>query len=131
MCEKYNGFTNRETWLVGVHGFFNEMDIEDVLRDAILDNSYGYGAIANNPELGGVPRALELWLADWMKQQMDDYLDERWSDIEDRLRWDFSQGMFLKDLLSDHKINWLEIAEHYQEQIDNALTCPVAYGKPF
>jgi len=112
MCEKYNGWTNRETWLVGVHGFFDDEWIQEALRDAISNNSlcqgYGYDAITRRQELGGVPRAWELWLADWMEQQMDDYLSD--SD-------EIVLSPIVKDLMGDHKINWLEIAEHYREQI--------------
>lgn len=119
MCEQYNGWSNRETWLVGVWGFFDDDRIEEVLRDTISDKRYGYEAIVNNPKLGGVSRALTLYLADWMEQEFDDYLDEIWSV---GLRWDFSSGGFVKDLMGDHKINWLEIAEHYSEQIADALS---------
>ena len=116
MCEKYNGFTNRETWLVGVHGFFDDDRVEEALRDAMgrwedIDRNWTT-VIANDPELGGVPRAITLWLAGWMEIQMDDYLHECLGD---------NLPSIVTDLMGDHRINWLEIAEHYSEHIGDVL----------
>ena len=123
MGEEYNGWTNRETWLVGVWDFFHSDQIREVLKDAVMESGdefmgrksladgIRYDVIANDEALGGMERALTLYLADWMKDYHADYIDEGTRDIE----------AYIKDFIADHKINWLEIAGHYDEEIKEAL----------
>lgn len=123
MGERYNGWTNRETWLVIVWDFFNYDQIREVLKDAVMESGdefmgrksladgIRYDVIANDEALGGMERALTLYLADWMK----DYHDQ---DIEEATE---NLNPYIKEFIADHKINWIEIAEHYGEQIKEAL----------
>ena len=112
MGEEYNGWTNRETWLVGVHDFFDSDTIEETLQNTTENpERIGYEVIANDEALGGMERALTLYLADWMK----DYHDQ---DIEEATE---NLNPYIKEFIADHKINWIEIAEHYGEQIKEAL----------
>ena len=115
----YNGWTNRETWLVGVWDFFDYDEIKEVLRDTIADNRIGFDVIASNPELGGIERALTLYLADWLKQSHEDTLYERLNQIS----VDTVVDLYLMDHLngSIERINWLEIAGHYDEEIKEVL----------
>ena len=126
--EKYNGWTNRETWLVGVWDFFDYDEIREVLKDAMAESGDGfmgrtslsdgrpYDVIANNQALGGMERALTLYLADWMQDYHDDYIYEATRDIE----------AYITDFIAIHKINWLEIAGHYDAEIKEALGVKVS-----
>ena len=120
----YNGWTNRETWLVGVHDFFDYDEIKEVLKDTIDDKRYGYEVIANNPELGGLERALTLYLADWLEQSHEDTLyAEGYQDDPYKTFNVQSLNPYLMDHLngSIERINWLEIAGHYDEEIKEVL----------
>ena len=124
MAEEYNGWTNRETWLVGVHYFFDYDQIREVLKDAVVESGdefmgrksladgIRYDVIANDEALGGIERALTLYLADWMKDYHDDFIEEATATL----------NPYIKDLIADHKINWIEIAGHYDEEIKEALS---------
>ena len=111
----YNGWTNRETWLVGVWDFFDYDEIKEVLRDTIADNRIGFDVIASNPELGGIERALTLYHADWLEHEHSNVL-------YDLFGLDAMNGYLLDHLLgSIEMINWLEIAEHYSDEIKEVL----------
>jgi len=113
--DTYNGWTNRETWLVGVWDFFDIEGIEEMLKDTVEDKRIGYEVIADNPELGGLERALTLYLADWLEREHEIILE------------DVLGSGHISPYLRDHlngsvdRINWLEIAEHYEEEIKVAL----------
>ena len=123
MGERYNGWTNRETWLVEVWDFFDYYQIREVLKDAVMESGYEfmgrkslaydirYDVIANDEALGGMERALTLYLADWMKDYHDHCIEEATENL----------NPYIKDFIADHKINWVEIAEHYDEEIKEAL----------
>lgn len=98
MSEKYNGWTNRETWLVNL--YYGE-NLQDYVNDLFKqDDSYESYEIAE---------CLEVWL--------DEVIGE---DLE-------NLPMFLKDFIVLSRINWKELAELYlsdlkSESIDiNAL----------
>ena len=120
----YNGWTNREAWLVGVWDFFDYDEIKEVLRDTVADNrilssslwiALGFDVIASNPELGGIERALTLYLADWLEHEHSNVL-------YDLFGLDAMNGYLLDHLLgSIEMINWLEIAEHYSDEIKEVL----------
>ena len=124
MGERYNGWTNRETWLVGVWDFFDYDQIREVLKDAVVESGdefmgrksladgIRYDVIANDEALGGMERALTLYLADWMKDYHDDFIEDATATL----------NPYIKDFIADHKINWLEIAGHYDEEIKEALS---------
>ena len=110
MCEQYNGWTNRETWLVGVHDFFDYEMIQEVITDMVTKPST-IDVIAENESLGGPVRAYMLQLADWMKDYHDHCIEEATENI----------NPYIKDFIADHKINWIEIAKHYDNEIKDAL----------
>ena len=107
MCEQYNGWTNRETWLVGVHDFFDYEMIQEVITDMVTKPPQGYG----QSSLGGPVRAYMLQLADWMCDYHFDYIEEA--------TWNLNP--YVRDFIAYQKINWLEIAEHYDNEIKDAL----------
>ena len=124
----YNGWTNRETWLIGVHDFFDHDQLREMIKTQAYELNFwlpknkdavSYSVIALNDSLGGKPRALELWLADWMAAEHDEFLDRtilKGSDGE-------IDDWYLHDLVytAAKDINWLEIAEHYRDEILTAL----------
>ena len=55
---------------------------------------------------------MTLHLADWMKDYHEDYIYEGTRDLD----------AYIRDLIADHKINWIEIAGHYDEEIKEALS---------
>lgn len=145
MGERYNGWTNRETWLVGVHSFFDDDQIWEVIQDRVdaleCAGNVGrlppeskrlpwqkdlpfvrrlgyrkedkvYAVFALDDKLGGEARAMEFWLADWMRDYHEDFIDTA--------TWNLDT--YVTDFIADNEINWLEIAEHYDEQIAEALS---------
>ena len=113
MGEEYNGWTNRETWLVGVWDFFDADTIKEALQNTTENpERIGYEVIANDEALGGMERALTLYLADWMEQEHDEFIEEATATLDP----------YIKDFIADQKINWLEIAGHYDEEIKEALS---------
>ena len=131
----YNGWTNRETWLIGVHNFFDHDQLREMIKIQAYELNFwlpenkdavSYSVIALNDSLGGKPRALELWLADWMAAEHDEFLDRtilKGSDGE-------IDDWYLHDLVytAAKAINWLEIAEHYRDEILVALSDSSAWN---
>ena len=105
----YNGWTNRETWLVGVHDIIDYDQVKEALEEAV---SYGH-AYAIKDRIGE-KRALTLWLSDWLKDYHESFL----YDI-----LDFEKiNPYIRDFTNFGAINWLEIAEHYDQEIKEALS---------
>tara|TARA_R100001143_G_C3254490_1_gene84972 strand:- start:32 stop:478 length:447 start_codon:yes stop_codon:yes gene_type:complete len=125
----YNGWTNRETWLIGVHNFFDHDQLREMIKIQAYELNFwlpenkdavSYSVIALNDSLGGKPRALELWLADWMAAEHDEFVVSLLRDDD----W------YLHDLVytAAKAINWLEIAEHYRDEILVALSDSSAWN---
>lgn len=143
----YNGWTNRETWLVGVHDIIDYELVKEALEERVERLEYlgnggrpcseseklpwqkdlpfvrrigyrmedkSYVAIAVNDALGGEERALTLWLSDWLKDYHEDFL-------YDILGFE-KINSYIQDFTNFDRINWLEIAEHYEEEIKEALS---------
>jgi hypothetical protein len=110
--ERYNGWTNRETWLVGVWDFFDYDEVKQAIIDIVGRPLHSEADIA---KISGWERAVTLALAEWLEIQHEDTLHEV---------MDFDK---LPGYLQDHlntsigAINWLEIAEHYRNEIKDAL----------
>ena len=108
----YNGWTNRETWLVGVWDFFDYDEVKQAIADTLALDSEASHLTAR---ISGRERAVTLALADSLEIQHEYTLYEV---------MDFDK---LPGYLQDHltmsigAINWLEIAEHYQNEIKEAL----------
>jgi hypothetical protein len=66
----HNGWTNRETWLVGVHDFFDLEHVQDAIG-SIINYVHGKGV-----EASGIERATTLALAKWLEEEHEDTLDE-------------------------------------------------------
>ena len=102
----YNGWTNKETWLVRVHELFDSEQIKEFLESHVNNGRLDDHIIANNPQLGGVERALTLDLAEWIEELG---LLPSNSYVQDQLNCAIGS------------INWLEIAEHYDQEIKEVL----------
>ena len=120
----YNGWANRETWLVNLHDFYDYESVKEMIDNIAMnfDSASSYAFIAESEDMGGRERALTLELADAMREQFDDHLD--WAVFSGG-----SMGLGLDkynpmigDLLrtATSRINWLQIAEHYSEEIHDA-----------
>jgi len=110
----YNGWTNKETWLVRVHELFDSEQIKEFLEGALNDGRLNDHIIANNPQLGGVERALTLDLAEWMEEDHDQLIEELGL---------LPSNSYVQDQLNCAigSINWVEIAEHYDQEIKEVL----------
>ena len=114
----YNGWTNRATWLVQVHDFF---DLDHVKHgiEMILDGEAGRDAELNKyiiaGGVSGMKRAVIVALAQWLEDDHSDWI------------WDANDPVFLSAYLQDHMqtslgaIDWLDIAEHYEEEVGVAM----------
>jgi hypothetical protein len=114
----YNGWTNKATWLVGVWNFFEYDYVKEHIQEAIDQGKWDdYGV--NFP--GGITRALTLHLADWMEEEHDEHVE---ASVE-YLKWKtpaINSGYLLDHINNSiGRINWLEIAEHYVSEINEAL----------
>ena len=111
----YNGWTNRETWLVGESNIIDYDQVKEALELVIR---LGYRHYEKYLEVrhsrSGEERALTLWLSDWLKDYHEDVL----YDI-----LDFEKiNPYIRDFTNFGAINWLEIAEHYDQEIKEALS---------
>jgi hypothetical protein len=119
----YNGWTNRETWLVGVHDIIDYDQVKEALADAVGYGASGYERLGYRHydkylevrhSRSGEERALTLWLSDWLKDYHESFL----YDI-----LDFEKiNPYIQDFTNFGAINWLEIAEHYDQEIKEALS---------
>ena len=114
MCEEYNGWTNRETWLVGVHNFFDIEMVQEAITYMVAKPPE-HTVIANNPDLGGEVKAHLLQLEDWLKEYHEEFIAEQTTHLND---WGYA---YICDLIADHKIDWRNIVEHYEDDIRQAL----------
>ena len=117
--ETYNGWTNRETWMVGVWDFFDYDEVQSVIKD-ITDGKLEGTDVEVNPiivKLNGIEQAVENSLSHVLENMHDDYIHEMfpaWSDG--------NANGYMQDHVngSVQKINWREIADHYDEEIREA-----------
>ena len=112
----YNGWTNRATWLVGVWDFFDLDHVQQAIANIINGDAGTDSEInADIVKISGLERAITVALAKWLENDHDYTLDEL-------MGFDKLNG-YLQDHLNPSiwDINWLEIAEHYDEEIKEAL----------
>ena len=90
MAERtYNGFTNRETWLVNV--FYRESILENVQNGETLEGNLEY-----------------------VKEDIQNRID-RFMDVPNNSRGIVQELICSKEIVE--KINWLELASHYTEEL--------------
>ena len=101
---KYNGWTNRETWL---YGLWFDGDYDAELAQSAWDD-----AEAN--EYSTREQAARIALADTLKGNFDEYLEQAIGEA--------SNSGIVADLLSGavSAINWFEISENLLEDVDKS-----------
>ena len=93
-CEEYNGWTNRETWAVNLH-LSNKRDWYQGAIDKVA------GVLRANPETTAV----------LMGDVLRDYWDtDIFCDPDLELEWEV---IVLRDVGSEWRVNWIEIAGHW------------------
>jgi len=109
--EKYNGWTNRETWLTNLWGM-NEAVENMICHDFLRTN----GEMEHTPEAIGYAHwailkreyypELQNWIAEMIRTEVEEHIE--------------SAGLsgFIADLIADHKIDFWELADHVIDTID-------------
>ena len=102
--EKYNGWTNKETWLICLW-----IDNEQALQEKVLQLAADAKINPKKSEVWTVAEAEKFTL----EQSIDDFVDELIYNERE------SAGGLISDLLSCaiSRINFLELAEHYLEEV--------------
>ncbi len=101
----YDGWSNRETWLVGAHGFFDHEQVMELIDESVNDYL--------NSDADLLPIYIKNILAEKLKDIHDEYIDAETAHN--------SLSIYVKDFIADHQINWYEIAQSFDEEINNIL----------
>jgi hypothetical protein len=109
MSEKYNGWTNRATWIINVHEFFDYDYIEEVIKEQIIPDIAKRPMFKDDGQFQMVARNL---LAQWMENNFNLYVEESLHTIEE------APLNFLFDLIRSIDIDWQQLASHYEELIE-------------
>ena len=129
--EKYNGWTNRETWVVNVHGFLDDYESAAVTayQEALVE--YNEALADYTDELAEYEAEVLDWESEGadpdekpeppedpelekpeppsvydIAQELEAYFDDYFADELDGL------SPMLKDLMREDKIDWYDLAEH-------------------
>ena len=109
MSEEYNGWTNRATWIINVHEFFDYDYIEEVIKEQIIPDIAKRPMFKDDGQFQMVARNL---LAQWMENNFNLYVEESLHTIEE------APLNFLFDLIRSIDIDWQQLASHYEELIE-------------
>ena len=93
-CEEYNGWTNRETWAVNLH-LSNKQDWYQGAIDKVA------GQLRSEPDTSAV------YMGDVLREYWD---TDIFCDPDLELEWEV---MVLRDVGSEWRVNWTEIAGHW------------------
>jgi len=106
MCEKHNGWTNRETWAMALH-----LDNDQGLCDEMLDlakqeiDGHDEGEEINSYHLGER-------MKDWIEGEVLDF---------DNVSLNRNAYIMLTDIGSLYRVEWREVADHYLDQVKESL----------
>jgi hypothetical protein len=91
--QKYNGWTNYETWLTNLH--FDNFDFEEVMD--IFDDCQDKGEMLNRIE-------------DYIKDYVEEFVEQFRND---------SRNLFIDDLINTAlgEVDYRDIAEHYIDDV--------------
>ena len=96
--DEYNGWTNRETWAVRLHWDNNQDDYDFIMSEA-----------KKHIERGEPVYRFADFLKEIAEDIQDTVINEKSATHEARL--------FIQDVGSLWRVNWLEIAERYYDEI--------------
>lgn len=113
----YNGWKNRETWLVNEHGFYDYDYVIEILERIAINfhaivKEERYAWIPQDEGLGGRERVLLLALAETLEEYFDEHIQDE--------TWDLDKyNPMIRELLrtATNRIDWLQIAERYSGEI--------------
>ena len=108
MSEEYNGWTNRQTWIINVHEFFDYDYIEEVIKEQIIPDIAQRPFLKDEEQFKMVARNL---LAQWMENNFNEFVEE----TQDTST---NTGIFLFDLIRSIDIDWKQLAASYDELIE-------------
>lgn len=99
MCENYNGWTNRETWATKLH-----LDNDETLNDWAWEYARKWEEAREERSTYELGQDLKNWVE-------DDLL------ILENIAGNRDLWLMLTDIGSLHRVNWLEIAQAYAEEL--------------
>jgi len=111
MSEEYNGWTNRATWILSVHDFFDYDYIEEVIKEQIMPDMAQRPMFKDDGQFHMVARNL---LAQWMENNFNEFVEE----TQDTST---NTGLFLFDLIRSIDIDWQQLAASYDELIKECV----------
>ena len=99
MCENYNGWTNRETWATKLH-----LDNDEVLNDYAWEFARKWEEASQERTTYELGQDLKNWVE-------DDLL------TLENIAGNRGLWLMLTDIGSLYRVNWLEIAQTYAEEL--------------
>jgi len=109
--EEYNGWTNRETWAVGLH-WDQTKEMHDFILDGARDAILEAKRISTHEDLS---RATVL-LSDWLEEQ-GEAVSNAVHDTDNLGDCDADAKMMDADVGSWWRVNWMELAAAYIKEV--------------
>jgi hypothetical protein len=105
--EKHNGWTNRETWLLNVHGFLDDPAMREDIRDELQDVDHlDMEAGRQLSDIAyGKARAMEENFDTWCIDAMEELRHAGYSE---------AATLLLQDILGQYgaRVDWADLAGH-------------------
>lgn len=116
MCEKFNGWQNKPTWLVNVWGWLdNPEQYEDLIKQAVDDQVKFRNAIVEKSHTEMVLSAIYFRLGEMLEEYVRDYLE---SNHDGETRNNFEQDLLNWSLAI---VDWKRLAECLEEPVKEYL----------
>lgn len=117
MCEKFNGWKNKPTWLVNVWGWFdNPEDYEDLIKQAVDDQVKFRNTFIEERHTEILLSTIYFRLGELMEDCVKDTLAGEYGSGEGNNR--FEQDLFNWSLAI---VDWQRLAEHLEEPVKEYL----------
>ena len=117
MCEKFNGWKNKPTWLVNVWGWLDSPEqYEDLIKQAVDDQVRFRNAIVEESHTEMVLSPIYFQLG----EMLEEYVRES---FEERIAGGVSEHGFEQDLLnwSLAIVDWKRLAENFEHEVKEYL----------
>ena len=116
MCEKYNGWKNKPTWLVNVWGWLdNPEQYEDLIKQAVDDQVKFRNAIVEKSHTEILMSPIYFRLGEMLEEYVRDYLE---SNHAGETRNNFEQDLLNWSLAI---VDWKRLAECLEEPVKEYL----------